>query len=59
MVNSIKEYGLSYCYVGVEDKLQSQMLTEISEDYIAQGYFFYEPMDIDVLLDKLRISVNL
>ncbi|MCR5506107.1 MAG: EAL domain-containing protein [Bacilli bacterium] len=58
MVDSIKEFNLHYCYVGVEDKLQCQMLHEIDEEYVAQGYYFHKPLDIDVLLDELRISLN-
>ena len=58
MVNSIKEFNLHYCFVGVENKLQYQMLQEVDEEFYAQGYYYYQPMDIDVLLDKLRLSVE-
>ena len=58
IVASIKDFGLNYCYVGIENKLQHQLITEINEEFLAQGYYYFEPMDIDVLLDKLRLSVE-
>ena len=57
IVDSINEFGLNYCFVGIEDKQTAQMLAEIDEDFVAEGYYFYEPLDLDVLLDKLRQSI--
>ena len=57
IIDSINEYGLGYCLVGVESKMQHQMLYEIDPNYMAEGYYFYEPLDLDVLLDKLRVTI--
>ena len=57
IVDSIKEFGLNYCFVGIEDKQTFQMLSEIDQDFIAEGYYFYQPLDLDVLLDKLRQTI--
>ena len=57
LVNNIKEHKLSYCFMGIETKFQYQLAQEIDEDFIAAGYYFYEPLDIDVLLDKLRLVI--
>lgn len=57
IIDSINEFGLTYCLVGVEDKLQYQLISEIDPDFIAEGYYFYEPLDLDVLLDKLRQTI--
>lgn len=58
IVDAIEEHGLNYYFVGVESKLQYQMLAEINEDLMGEGYYFYEPLDLDVLLDKLRQNIN-
>ena len=57
IIESINEYGLNYCLVGIENKLQYQMIREIDEEFTAEGYYFYEPLDLDVLLDKLRATL--
>ena len=57
IIDSINEFGLSYCLVGVESKVQHQLLFELDPNYIAEGYYFYEPLDLDVLLDKLRVVI--
>ena len=57
IVDSLQEFGLNYCFVGIEDKQTCQMIEEIDKDFIAEGYYFYQPLDLDVLLDKLRQSI--
>ena len=58
IIDTINEHGLNYYFVGVESKLQYQMLAEIDENLMAEGYYFYEPLDLDVLLDKIRQNIN-
>ena len=57
IVESINEYGLNYCFVGIESKLQYQLLSDLDPDFVAEGYYFFEPLDLDVLLDKLRATL--
>lgn len=57
IIGSIKEFGLNYCIVGVEDEVQYQMLKEVDPNFIAEGYYFYEPLDLEVFLGKLRDTI--
>lgn len=57
IIDSINEFGLDYCLVGLENKLQYQLISEIDPDFVAEGYYFYEPLDLEVLLDKLRQTI--
>ena len=58
IIDSINEFGLEYCIVGLEDKTQYQLISEVDEDFVAEGYYFYEPLDLDVLLDTLRQTIK-
>ena len=58
IVESIQEYEMEYCFVGVENKTQYQLLYELDPNFVAEGYYFYEPLDLDVLLDKLRATLK-
>ena len=49
---------MEYCFVGVENKTQYQLLYELDPNFVAEGYYFYEPLDLDVLLDKLRATLK-
>ena len=57
IIDSINEFGLDYCLVGLENKLQYQIISEIDPDFTAEGYYFYEPLDLEILLDKLRQTI--
>ena len=57
IIDSINEFGLDYCLVGLETKLQYQIISEIDPDFTAEGYYFYEPLDLEILLDKLRQTI--
>ncbi len=57
IMQDIKEYDMSYCIVGLETKLQYQLLSEIDKDFLVEGYYFYQPMDIDELLSRLKLMV--
>lgn len=54
LIDSCKSYGIMPCVVGVEKEQQVKMITEKYPDILMQGYYFYEPLDADVLFDILK-----
>ena len=59
LINTIKASKINYSVVGLESRPQLNLLNEIDTNYIAQGYYFYQPIDIDELLDKLKNSITI
>ncbi|MBQ8142554.1 MAG: EAL domain-containing protein [Bacilli bacterium] len=57
LIHLIKDMGLKYKLVGVEDKFSAQLIDDIDPEFVAEGYYFYEPLELNDLLEKLKVTI--
>ncbi|MGM9873296.1 MAG: EAL domain-containing protein [Bacilli bacterium] len=60
LIKTAKENNISLCIVGVEQRIEVDMLLEENKNnrFSMQGYYFKEPCDINALIKLIKEEVN-
>lgn len=56
LIKTADSNGLRVSVVGVENKDQYMLIREMSKDALMQGYYFYEPLEVNKLIEAIKIG---
>lgn len=56
LIKTADNYGLKVSVVGVENKDQYMLIRDMSKDALMQGYYFYEPLEVNKLIEAIKIG---